>query len=472
MVQFGEDRLSPASAERNSKCPYRELLQHAAAISQAYLQAIPERHAGVAPEAVRGLSNLGGPLPSTGENAMAVLDMLDAHGSPATVGSMGRRFFGGVVGGTFPIALAAHWIADSWDQNACLYDFSPVSAHLEDIVLGWLIDLFALPTSSGGAFVTGTQMANVTALIAARNTVLQRARWDVAADGLAGAPPIKVIVGEEVHATMLKALRMIGIGMNQLIFVPSDAQGRMKSSQIPNLRGPVIICAQAGNVNTGAFDPFPAICEIARDINAWVHVDGAFGLWATTSLSKRRLVAGIEMADSWATDAHKWLNVPQDSGIAIVRNAQDLLSAMTISAAYYPEPVAKREPMQWGPESSRRARAVEIWATLRWLGRTGVADLVDRTCNLTSRFASGFRAAGYEVLNEVELNQVMVSFGSDQRTADVVAAIQAEGTCWCGATVWKGRKAMRVSVSSWATTEADVDSSLKAILAVAESHAG
>jgi glutamate/tyrosine decarboxylase-like PLP-dependent enzyme len=471
MSQAGEVRPAPARVAPSGECPYRELMQHAATISQTYLKTIPERRAGVGPEALLGLSKLGGSLPALGEDPKAVLDLLDTHGSPATIGSMGRRFFGGVVGGTFPIALAAHWIADSWDQNACLYDISPVSAHLEDIVLRWLIELFALPKGSGGAFVTGTQMANVTALAAARKAVLKKVGWDIDADGLAGAPPIKVIVGEEVHATMLKALRILGIGMNHVIFVPADSQGRIKASLIPRLSGPLIICAQAGNVNTGSFDSFPSICEIAREVDAWVHVDGAFGLWAATSPMKRQLVQGIEMADSWATDAHKWLNVPQDSGIAIVRNPHDLLSAMTISAAYYPDPAAKREPMQWGPESSRRARAIEIWATLRWLGARGVSELIDRTCNLALQFARGFRAAGYEVLNDVVLNQVMVSFGPDERTAAIVAAIQAEGTCWCGATVWRGRKAMRVSVSSWATTEQDVDLALSAILAVAETSA-
>jgi glutamate/tyrosine decarboxylase-like PLP-dependent enzyme len=467
MSQASESRLTPTHAAPGGECPYEKLLQHAAAISQDYLKAIPERHAGVGPEALRGLSKLAGPLPAAGEDPKAVLDLLDACGSPATIGSMGRRFFGGVIGGTFPVALAAHWIADSWDQNACLYDISPVSAHLEDVVLGWLIELFGLPKGSGGAFVTGTQMADVTALAAARNAVLKKAGWDFDGDGFAGAPPIKVIVGEEVHATMLKALRILGIGMNHVVFVPADSQGRMKASLIPRLQGPVIVCAQAGNVNTGSFDPFTSICEVAREMDAWVHVDGAFGLWAATSPTKRWLVEGMNMADSWATDAHKWLNVPHDSGIAVVRNPHDLLSAMTISAAYYPDPAGKREPMQWGPESSRRARAIEIWATLRWLGARGVSELIDRTCNLALQFAAGFRAAGFEVLHDVVLNQVMVSFGSDQRTSEVVAAIQAEGTCWCGATVWKGRKAMRVSVSSWATTEEDVDLALKAILAIA-----
>jgi len=316
--------------------------------------------------------------------------------------------------------------------------------------------------------VTGTQMADVTALAAARYDLLRKAGWDLQHDGLFGAPPVEVIVGEEVHATMLKALRLLGFGNAQLRTVATDAQGRMKASEIPRASGPVIICVQVGNVNTGACDPAGEVCEIAREMDAWVHVDGAFGLWAAVSPARRHLLEGIDKADSWATDAHKWLNVPQDSGIAIVREPRTLQAAMAITASYYPEPVAKREPMQWGPESSRRARAVEIWATLRFLGRDGVIDLIERTCAHAARFAEGLRAAGYEVLNDVVLNQVLVSFGHDSVTDSVIREIQEEGTCWCGGTVWKGRKAMRISVSSWVTTESDVERSLEAILRIAK----
>jgi glutamate/tyrosine decarboxylase-like PLP-dependent enzyme len=378
--------------------------------------------------------------------------------------------FGGVIGGAFPAAVAAHWLADAWDQNACLFDFAPVAAYLEDVVLDWLLDLFGLPAASGGAFVTGTQMADVTALAAARYDVLCKVGWNIEQDGLFGAPPVTVIVGEEVHATILKALRMLGFGNAQVRTVRTDAQGRMKAVEIPRVSKPVIICAQVGNVNTGGCDPIGDICETAHEIGAWVHVDGAFGLWAAVSPARRHLVEGIDKADSWATDAHKWLNVPQDSGIVIVRDPRTLQAAMAITAAYYPEPATKREPMQWGPESSRRARAVEIWATLRFLGREGLRDLVDRTCRYATTFAEKLRAAGYEVLNDVVLNQVLVSFGQDFVTDSVIREIQEEGTCWCGGTVWKGKKAMRISVSSWATTESDVARSLEAILASAKLH--
>lgn len=452
--------------------PYEMVLAEAAARSQRYIRTIRERHVGVMPEALDKMSALGGNLPKGGEDPRTVLALLDDFGSPATMASMGPRFFGGVVGGALPVAVAAQWLATAWDQNACLYDFSPASAYLEDVVLGWLLQLFDLPHTSGGAFVTGTQMADVTALAAARCFVLQKLGWSVARDGLFGAPPIRVIVGEEVHATMLKALRVLGFGAKQVHRVPTDSQGRIKPSNIPRLQAPVIVCVQAGNVNTGACDPIGEICSMAHEMDAWVHVDGAFGLWAATSPGRRHLVEGLSQADSWATDAHKWLNVPQDSGIAIVREALALQEAMMISASYYPDPSSKREPMQWSPESSRRARAVEVWAALRSLGTDGVADLIERTCRLAQRFADGFRTAGFAVLNEVVLNQVLISFGDDDTTSRVIQCVQDDGTCWCGGTIWKGQKAMRISVSSWATTDADVDRTLKAVLAIARAECG
>jgi len=447
--------------------PYREVLMEAVTRAGHYLRGIRERHVGVTQEALDGLPLLGGPLPMTGEDPRSVLKLLDEIGSPATLASTGGRFFGGVVGGALPVTVAAHWLADAWDQNACLFDLSPVSAYLEDVVLGWLLNLFGLPSGCGGAFVTGTQMADVTALAAARHAVLRKAQWNVETEGLFGAPPVTVMVGEEVHATMLKALALLGLGRGRVLVVPADSQGRMKPAEIRQVTGPVIVCAQMGNVNTGACDPVGEICDVAHNMGAWVHVDGAFGLWAATAPARRHLVDGVARADSWATDAHKWLNVPQDSGIAIAREPEALRHAMSITAAYYPDPDNKREPMQWGPDSSRRARAVEIWAALRSLGADGVADLIERTCNHAARFATELRAAGYEILNDVVLNQVLVSFGDEEKTKRIINAIQAEGTCWCGGTVWKGRKAMRISVSSWATTEADVARSLDAMLRIA-----
>ena len=450
---------------------YREVLSESIISASRYLETIQDRRVGVNQEALERLQQLGGALPIDGGDPRCVLRLLDEIGSPATVASAGGRFFGGVVGGALPVTVAAHWLADAWDQNACLFELSPVSAYLEDVVLAWLLELLDLPRDSGGAFVTGTQMADVTALAAARHSLLLKAGWDVEGDGLFGAPPVTVIVGEEVHATMLKALALLGFGKKRVLVVPADSQGRMKPTEIPPVRGPVIVCAQAGNVNTGACDPIAEICDAAHSMEAWVHVDGAFGLWAAASPDRKHLVEGVAHADSWATDAHKWINVPQDSGIAIVRERDALAHAMSINASYLSDAKAKRDPMKWGPESSRRARAIEIWAALRTLGRRGVAELIEQTCRHAVAFAEGLRSAGYQVLNDVVLNQVLVCFGDDETTARVINAIQEEGTCWCGGTVWQGHRAMRISVSSWATTDSDVKRSLNAILAIAAEHA-
>ena len=446
--------------------PYTALLSEASGLAQSYLDGIHERFVGVSDEARIGMRRLGGELTEAGEDPHDVLRLLHEAGSPATTASMGGRYFGGVVGGSLPVAVAANWLAGAWDQNACLFEISPVSAYLEDIVLPWIAQLFGLPPSSGGALTTGTQMADLTALAAARHALLARCGWDVERDGLFGAPPISVVVGEEVHATMFKALSLLGFGRDRVITVPTDGQGRMQASAIPTLRGPAIICAQAGNVNTGACDRLTDICDAAQENGAWVHVDGAFGLWAAVSPRHRPLVEGLDRAHSWATDAHKWLNTPHDCGIAFVRDRAALARAMSISGTYYPD-TAERDPMRWGPESSRRARGVELWAALRTLGTAGLAEQIDRTCRHATRFAQGLRAAGYAVLNDVQLNQVLVSFGSDAVTDQVIAKVQSLGVCWCGGTVWKGRKAMRISVSSWATTEDDVDRSLTSIVSAA-----
>src|SRR5271170_5298916 len=447
--------------------PYASLLQLAADYAQSYLASIHDRHVGVTEAARQGMSALGGEMPADGAAPEVVLRLLHEAGSPATMAVMGGRFFGGVIGGSLPVTIAAHWLADAWDQNACLYEISPVAAHLEEVVLGWLIRLFGLPAASGGALVTGTQMADVTALAAARHALLRDIGWDVESDGLFGAPPVSVIVGDEVHATMLKALALIGFGRSRVHRIPVDNQGRMLPARIPKVDGPVVICAQLGNVNSGACDPMADICEVAKSIGAWVHVDGAFGLWAATAPARRHLVEGLTAADSWATDGHKWLNTPQDCGIAIVRDREALRRAMAISGAYY-GPLSKREPMQWCPDSSRRARAVELWAALRFLGKNGVGEMVERTCRLASQFAKNLSDAGFEVLNEVELNQVLVAFGTDEETERVIQAVQEDGTCWCGGTIWKGRQAMRISVSSWATSSEDVDRSSDAIRRLAE----
>ncbi|HXA91854.1 MAG TPA: pyridoxal-dependent decarboxylase, partial [Steroidobacteraceae bacterium] len=353
------------------------------------------------------------------------------------------------------------------DQNTALSAVTPGVARLEEIALRWLIELLDLPAGTGAGFVTGATVANFAALAAARHVVLARAGWNVEADGLFGAPPITVITGEEAHPTLLKSLGMLGLGRNRVVRVPVDDQGRMRADALPAIKGPTILCLQAGNVNTGAFDPFGRLIEAAQAAGAWVHIDGAFGLWAKAAPSLRHLAHGLERADSWATDAHKWLNVPFDSGLAFSRDAGALHAAMAITAEYLPTATPNRNPSDYTPELSRRARGVEVWAALRSLGRAGLAELVERNCRQARRFAEGLRAAGYAVLNEVVLNQVLVRFGDAQKTRAIVTALQRDGTCWCGTTVWQGHTAMRISVSSWATTDADVERSLGAMLRVA-----
>jgi glutamate/tyrosine decarboxylase-like PLP-dependent enzyme len=439
--------------------------------SVRYLDDIRERRVAPFPAHVEALKRLGGPLPEGPTDPAEVLALLDDAGSPATVASAGGRYFGFVIGGSLPVTLAANWLAGAWDQNAGLVAASPVGAALDEIAIDWLVDVLKLPAGTGGALVTGATMANFTALAAARHAVLAAAGWDAEASGLFGAPPITVVVGDEVHISLLRALTLLGLGRDRVVRVPADGQGRMRADALPALHGPTIVCAQAGNVNSGAFDPVTRICAHAHAAGAWVHVDGAFGLWAAAAPERAHLARGVDEADSWALDAHKWLNVPYDSGLAFVRRPEHLRSAMATSAAYIPES-GHREPFLYTPEMSRRARGVEVWAALRALGRAGVADLIERNCRQAARFAAGFREAGYDVLNDVVLNQVMVSFGDDETTRRVIAGVQADGTCWCGGTAWHGRAAMRISVSSWATTDEDVDRSLEAMLRVARDYSG
>jgi len=448
-----------------------DLLREAASRAIAYLAAIGTRRVAPALTNVERLRDLEGPLPENPIPPEKTLELLDRLGSPATIANVGGRYFGFVVGGSLPAALAVNWLAGAWDQNAMCNTSSPVAGHLEEIVLGWLVELLGLPLGCGGAIVTGATMANVAALAAARHALLKRAGWDAEADGLFGAPRITLFASEDAHPTLLKAVGMLGLGHRQVVQVPADEQGRMRTDALPSIEGPAIVCLQAGQVNTGAFDPAVEICAAAHAAGAWVHIDGAFGLWAAAAPARAHLVAGVADADSWATDAHKWLNVPYDSGLVFVRDGESLRGAMMPPVAYLPD-AGGREPWQYTPEASRRARAVEIWAALMSLGRSGVAELVERTCRHASRFADGLRLAGYEILNDVVLNQVLVSFGSDQMTRLVIAGVQQEGTCWCGETEWRGKAAMRISISSWATTEEDVELSLAVILGVAKGCRG
>ena len=443
------------------------ILDDAARRARLYLSSLQERSVAPSAAAVAALAELDTPLPEQSTTPSHTLELLDRVVSPATMGMAGPRFFGFIIGGSLPTALAANWLAGAWDQNATLHAVSPGVSHLESVVLRWLVDLFDLPLGTGGAFVTGATVANFTALAAARNGVLARAGWNVEADGLFGAPPVTVIAGDEAHPTVLKSLGMLGLGRSRVVRVPVDGQGRMRADSLPAMRGPTIVVLQAGNLNTGSFDAFEPIIAAAHTQGAWVHVDGAFGLWAKAAPSLRPLARGLENADSWATDAHKWLNVPYDCGLAFVREPNTLRAAMAITAEYLPTATAARNPGDYTPEFSRRARGVEVWAALHTLGRAGLAELFERSCRQARRFAEGLRAAGFDVLNEVVLNQVLVTFGDAQRTRRVIDAIQRDGTCWCGVTVWQGRTAMRVSVSSWATTDADVERSLAAMIRIA-----
>lgn len=446
------------------------LLQQASDRARAYVDAADQRRAFPAKEALANLSKFHEPLPEGPTDSAEVLRLLDEIGSPATAATTGGRYFGFVQGGTLPASLAANWLAAAWDQNAGLRVMSPVAAELEDVVLGWIAQALGLPENCEGGLVTCATAANFSGLVAARHALLARAGWNVEEDGMFGAPPIDVVIGDEGHASILKALTLAGFGKKRLTRVAVDHQGRMRADKLPPLNDRTIVCIQAGNVNTGAFDPAVEICERAHERGAWVHVDGAFGLWAAASPQFRHLTHGFERADSWGTDAHKWPNVSYDCGILFVRDGMALRSAMTMTAAYL-HAGARREPMHHTPDSSRRARGVELWAALKSLGRQGLRELVERTCAHAQRFAAGFRRVGFEVLNDVVINQVLVSFGSKETTEAVIRGIQEDGTCWCGGTVWQGKAAMRLSVSSWTTTDADVDLCLAAILRIARDRA-
>ena len=443
-----------------------DLLADACQRALRYLAGLDGRPVAPAAAGIAGLDRLDFPLPGPGLPAPDVLALLDDAGSPATVASGGPRYFGFVTGGALPAAQAAAWLAAAWDQNAALSVMSPAAARLDAVALRWVAELLGLPPGTGGGFVTGATMANATCLAAGRDAVLSRHGWDAAGQGLVGAPPVTVVVGEQVHATVRKALGLIGLGRDRAVVLPADPQGRIEPRNLPMLNaGPTLVCLQAGNVNSGASDPFGDLIPWAHEQGAWVHVDGAFGLWAAAAPAVADQVAGAAAADSWATDAHKWLNTTYDCGIALVRDPAALRAAMQATAAYLPA-AEHREAMNLTPQSSQRARGAEVWAVLASLGRDGVAGLVGRTCRLARRFADGLRDGGYQVLNDVVLNQVLVDFGPG-RTAAVVAAVQQDGTCWCGPTTWRGRPAMRISVSAWNTTEADVDRSVAAVLACA-----
>jgi glutamate/tyrosine decarboxylase-like PLP-dependent enzyme len=452
--------------------PVEDVLGLTAGYAAQFLSSLDERPVRPSASFETLLDAFGGTLPDEGsEDAQVVADLV-AAAEPGVVGTQTGRYFGFVIGSALPAAVAADWLATAWDQNGFSVVTSPAAAAVEDVAARWTAELLGLPGDVSGGFVTGAQGANTTALAAARQHVLARAGWDVGREGLNGAPHVRVLAGAERHVTIDRSLRLLGLGTACLELVPADRQGRMLARALREVLAagdrPAIVCAQAGNVNTGAFDPLDEVADACEKVGAWLHVDGAFGLWAAASPRYRHLVAGSERADSWGTDAHKWLNVPYDSGLVFCRHADAHAESMAVSASYL-QRGGGRSPSDWVPESSRRARGFAVWAALRALGRSGVADLVDRCCAHARAFAELLGAqADVEILNEVVLNQVLVRFGDDDATTrEVVRRVQEGGTCWLGATDWQGRAAMRISVSSFRTTAHDVERSVAAILEAA-----
>jgi glutamate/tyrosine decarboxylase-like PLP-dependent enzyme len=447
-------------------------LRRAAELGIEYLRGVGDRPVGGRADAASLRKALGaGPVPVQGMNATRVVEELAAAVDPGLVASAGPRYYGFVIGGSLPASVAADWLTAAWDQNAVLHATSPAAAAAEQVAGEWMLQLLGLPAEASFGLPTGAGLGNAVGIAAGRHAVLAREGWDVEARGLYGAPEISVVIGDDAHATILTALQYLGLGRERVIRVPVDDQGRMRADELSRtlapLDGPVLVLAQAGNVNSGAFDPMPAIADVvAEHRNAWLHVDGAFGLWAAVSPRLRHLVEGVDRADSWSTDAHKWLNVGYDCGFVAVRDPESHRAAMSGSGAYLVQDRTQRDNWDWVLDSSRRARGFALYAAIRSLGREGVCALVERCCDLAARMAEQLSAAdGVEVLNDVTLNQVLVRFADDdERTRQVIARVQQDGTAWLGGTTWQGKAAMRISVSGWATTEADADASVQAIL--------
>jgi glutamate/tyrosine decarboxylase-like PLP-dependent enzyme len=449
---------------------HRSVLEAAHRMASDYLAAVAERHVGGTATRAQLCEALGGDLPSGGSDPVVVLEQLALHADAGLVASAGPRYFGFVTGGAVPVSVAADWLAAAWDQNAAFFVMSPAVSVVEDIVSGWLLEMLGLPRGAGVGFVTGAHMANFTCLAAARHEVLRRVGWNVEAKGLQRAPRVRVIAGGEVHVSAIGALRYLGFGSEEIEIVPADRQGRMRAdaleAELAKGDAPTIVCAQVGNVNTGASDPLEAIVASAHARGAWVHIDGAFGLWAAAVPELRSQVHGIAQADSWATDAHKWLNVPYDSGLAIVADAAPHRASMSLKASYLQRGAdEERVGSDWVPESSRRSRVLSLYALIRALGHDGIADIVRRNCALARRMADRLgKEPGVSILNEVVLNQVLVHFQSNDITRDVIARVQKEGTCWAGGAAWQNAQVMRISVSNWSTTEDDIDRSADAML--------
>ena len=449
-------------------------LRAAAGHAEAFLATLDARPVAARVDAAAIRAVLGGPLPEHGEDAAAVIDSLVSGAEPGLVASAGPRHFGFVIGGAVPAALAADWLVSAWDQCAAFHSLSAAAAAIEEIASAWTLDLLGLPPTASVGFVTGGQGANTTGLAAARHAVLERVGWDVERDGLVGAPRPRLFCGEQAHATIHTALRLLGLGSDTAVHVTADDQGRMDAgaldAALDTSDGPAIVCAQAGNVSTGAFDDFESIADVCAAHQAWLHVDGAFGLWAAVAPATRHLTRGVQRADSWAVDAHKWLNVPYDGAMAIVAHPDAHRAAMGLAGPYLVADPEQRDNTNYVPESSRRARAVPVYAAIRSFGRAGLAELIERNCAQARRMAERLAAIpGAVVLNDVVLNQVLVRLpGGDDANRAAVAAIQRDGTCWLGGTTWHGDYVLRVSISNWATTDDDVDRSAAAIAAAVQ----
>lgn len=432
------------------------LFEKAKGYGEAYIQSLGQGRVSPDGAAVSALAVFDEPLPEGPGDPEEMLDALHEIGARATVKQSGGRYFGFVNGANFPVAVAARWMADAWDQNSALFVMSPIAAKLEEICEKWIVELLGLPEGTAAGFVTGSSTATMCALAAARDELLRRQGWDVHESGLFGAPPLKVVLGRQAHSSVIKALSILGIGKGQLTWAEVDGEGRIIAETLPALDAHTLLIIQAGNVNSGAFDPMGPLCEMARRAGAWTHVDGAFGLWAAASEEKRALIAGFEEADSWSADAHKTLNAPYDSGIVLVRDRAALVRAMQATGSYiqYSE---HRDAMLYTMEMSRRARGIELWATLKYLGRSGVGALVDELCENARYFARRLNERGFIIENDVVFNQVLVRCETDEATAATLTRIQSGGVCWCGGATWKGRSVIRISVSSWRTSHADVD---------------
>jgi len=447
-----------------------DALEAAIAAALGYTRSVDDRRVFPDDDAIKGLASFDEPITESGHDAADTIRLLAEVGGAATVASTGPSYFGFVTGGAHPAALGASWVADAWDQNAALPVMSPVASKLYDVARAWLLDVLGLPREAGVAFVTGATVANASCLAAARDALLAARGWDAPNEGLFGATPLDVVVGERVHSTVSKSLSLVGLGRSRVHVVPADGQGRMRADLLPDLPGPVLVCAQAGEVNTGAFDPFDPVADWVAERDGWLHVDGAFGLWAAADPGRAALVQGLDRADSWATDGHKWLNVTYDCGIAFVRRPEDLRRTFSASAAYLP-PSDVFEPMHHTPQSSQRARQIEVWAVLRTLGREGVARLVADACDAAVGIADQLRESGFVVLNDVVLNQVLVRYVDGPTTERLMTALQADGRVWCGATQWDGETAMRISVSSWKTDEAAAVRAAEVMVEVAKALA-